>query len=267
MIDWNNFYTWHLVMPPSRPDVYQLMRIRLLMQGIDRSLPIGILGSTPEFRDMCYELGFKNVHIFEKNISFYMNTREMMIYPDAVEKLIKGDWINTLSQYKNYFSVILSDLTMGNIMYEYRDVFYEGINNALRTDGIFIDKVLIHNHFLKVSDLICEYAQKPLNLQTANLFNCQMIFCSELVEEMGMVDTSEIYTHLRKIKERKWMQPLLELTKKITPEGCTWYYGKERNVIEKSYLSHFKMLYCWEEPNNSPYYTFARHYLLGKSTQ
>lgn len=267
MIDWNNFHTWQLVMPPSRPDILQLMRIRLLLRGMDRNYPIGILGSTPEFRDVCHEMGFMKIYVFDKNTEFYEGTKKLMAYPDAAENLVVGDWIETLPQYKNYFSAIISDLTMGNIDYEHRDVFYEGINRALALDGIFIDKVLMHDYFLKVSDLISAYAKKPLNLLTANYFNCQMLFCSELIKEKKIVDTSAIYMYLSKRKDVRRLYPLLELTKKVTPEGCIWYYGIERSIAEKSYLLHFNLLNCWDEPDYSPYYTFVHHYLLGKKMQ
>ena len=54
MLDWNSFNTWHLVLPPSRPDHLQLNRISDALTNKNKNQPIAILGSTPEFRDLCH---------------------------------------------------------------------------------------------------------------------------------------------------------------------------------------------------------------------
>lgn len=264
MIDWNSFHTWQLVMPPSRPSEEQIMKIRLLIKEVERTLPVAVLGSTPEFRDLYQEMGFKKIYIFDKNRNFYLNSKSLMKYMPENETLIGGDWLETIPECKTEFAVILSDLTMGNIEYDKRDAFYTAINRALRQDGIFIDKVLMHDFFLNVESLLTAYEHKPLNLKTANEFNCEMLFCSQLLQARKIIDTTEIYTYLASRKEYPWLEKLLELTKKVTPEGCVWYYGKERKEIEPLYINHFKLLNKWEEPIDSPYYLFVHHYLLTK---
>lgn len=262
MIDWNSFNTWHLVMPPSRPDEMQLSRISILIENFDRQMPVAVLGSTPEFRDLYHKMGFKNIYVFDKNIIFYNSMKQLMTYAKCNEQFICGDWLDTLPQYSNKFSVILSDLTLGNLNYDVRDRFYSYINKALSWEGIFIDKILIHDHFLNVEQLLQAYEKKPLNLKTANYFNCQMLFCSQLIQINEMVDTTQIYQYLGSLHQYAWLPKLLELTKKITPSDCIWYYGREAKDITTLFQYHFNILAVWEEPVDSPYYFFAHHYLF-----
>ena len=66
---WDRIADWHLVLPPSRPDVLELRRIRAVIDKLERGTSIGILGSTPEFRDLVAEMGFVNVFVFDKNLA------------------------------------------------------------------------------------------------------------------------------------------------------------------------------------------------------
>ena len=264
MTNWNAFDSWNLVLPPSRPSWDQLKNIHIAIDNIKRDMPVAVLGSTPEFRDLFRNLGFKNVYIFEKNMEFYTKMKKLMATDGNNEILIEGDWLDTISQYSNFFSVILSDLTMGNIPYNYRQDFYKSINNSLDKRGKFIDKILTHDFFNNFDCLIYEFSRKPLNIWTANEFNCRMLFCSELVHKEKMVNTTDIYYYLNKRVKEKWMQELLKLTKLITPEEGIWYYGKLRNEVEQDYLRCFTVKIINNEPLASPYYMYARHYYFEK---
>lgn len=264
MTDWNSFNTWHLVLPPSRPSYEQLKRIQMVISDVSRDLPVAILGSTPEFRDLLRHLGFNKIYIFEMNLIFYEKMKDLMVYDTSREIVIQGDWLTSLPQYKDFFSVILSDLTMGNLPYESRKSFYKYLNEALQKDGIFIDKILTHDYFYNVEQLIYDYSSQPLNLYTANLFNCKMLFCSELIAKTEIINTTEIYDFLKNKVGEGWMDNLLELTELITPKGGIWYYGRRRIQVEQDYLSQLSLKMVWDEPEYSPYYLYARHYFFKK---
>ena len=67
---WELMRTWQYVLPPSRPDVQDLEVIRRQLAQVDRLAEIGVLGCTPEFRDLLHELGFEQVVILERSTSF-----------------------------------------------------------------------------------------------------------------------------------------------------------------------------------------------------
>src|SRR5437868_2050771 len=107
---WALMEHWDLVLPPSRPSAHQLARIQRQIADIDRSEPVAILGSTPEFRDLLFENGFHDIYILERNLKFLTAMSEMRIYQNT-EHMIEGDWLDTLPTFKTKFALILSDLT------------------------------------------------------------------------------------------------------------------------------------------------------------
>ena len=194
MVDWNQIgMSWTLVLPPSRPEALELARIRAIATKLDRTEAVAVLGSTPEFRDLLAELSFENVTVLDKNPKFYQAMSEYRIYRNR-ETLVEGDWMDTLSGHADHFSLILSDLTSGNVPYAGRPQFYEQIHNALVPGGYFVDKNLTNESpAVTVEEIKSKYITLPLNLQTVNYFSCEAIFCSTIPEELGVVETSEIY--------------------------------------------------------------------------
>lgn len=265
MDSWNLMNKWHLVLPPSRPSCLQLSRIRNQISDLPKSCNVAVLGSTPEFRDLLFECGFTNIYIFERNLDFYKQMTEDRVY-DNKEILIKGDWLNTLEKYPRSFHVILSDLTSGNIPYESRGSFYSSITKSLERGGFFFDKVLIHDiPNLLVSELECKYDRLPLNLLTVNHFNCEMLFCSELLEINQKVDTTLFYQLLdTKIKSRKVLRFVQECKNIITPIGFTWWYGRSWNDLKKTYCVELEPCNVVDEEESSPYFLRAKHFTLRK---
>src|SRR6266436_7110597 len=196
MDTWDQMQTWNLVLPPSRPSAMQLARIASNIGDLDKTAPIAVLGSTPEFRDMLHEQGFRQIYVLERNVTFHRAMSQLRIYQNP-EKLVEGDWRQTLQNYKGVFTLILSDLTMGNIPYDDRSMFYDLVTGALRKGGLFCDKVLTHEGAnLSVNKLIEKYALLPLNLLHINYFSCEMLFCSELLDIKEQVDSSLFYSIL-----------------------------------------------------------------------
>jgi hypothetical protein len=152
------------------------------MDAIPRDLPVAILGSTPEFRDLLHESGFREIFVFERNSAFYDAMSRSRVH-DNQEMFVQGDWTTTLSQHRGKFAVILSDLTSGNVPYEQRAKFYADLESALLVGGVFCDKVLTHSiPTLAIAPLSEKYERLPLNLVHINHFSSEMLFCSELID-------------------------------------------------------------------------------------
>lgn len=265
MDSWNFMKKWHLVLPPSRPSILQLSRIREQISCLPKSVNVAVLGSTPEFRDLLFECGFTNIFIFERNIDFFNQMTTERVF-DNKEQFIRGDWLSSLNDHPLSFHLILSDLTSGNIPYESREHFYSSISKSLVKDGLFIDKALTHGiPNLVVSDLEKKYNQLPINLITINHFNCEMLFCSELLDIDQKVDTTFFYQFLEeKITSRRVLRFIQECKDKITPSGFTWWYGKRWNCLQKTYCVGLESIKVFEEEETSPYYLRAKLFLLRK---
>lgn len=159
----------------------ELDRISTLLVRYSPSSPVAVLGSTPEFRGSLRLFGFINIYIFHNNARFHRQVSELCPLAKN-ETIIEGDWLETISKYKNKFSVVLSDLTIGNIPYTDRVLFYNIIYDALNTDGCFIDKILCHPiEHISLEIIEREFCRPEINLHTINNFNCMALFCSDLL--------------------------------------------------------------------------------------
>ena len=261
---WDHIDTWELVLPPSRPSKKHLGFIKRILKDIATDKPIAVLGCTPEFRDVLFELGFSNCYYIDNNEHAVSVMNSLRIYP-ASDKLIQGDWIEVLGKYKNHFQVILSDLTSGNIPYEKRELFYERITSSLTKRGLFIDKVLTHQKKKKkLIDLQNKYLRLPLNLQTINYFSCDFLFNSELLDLDQTVNSSLFYDILEKKYKNQRIKKLMKLCTKITPRNCIWWYGKPWGELKRSYCTKMKQSNLFEEEVSSPYYNGLKYILNQK---
>ncbi len=254
MSTWDKVITWDLVLPPSRPSAYHLNQIRKSIIDVDRRRPVAVLGSTPEFRDMLHEEGFGSIYVFDNNVDVYEMMSKLRVYSN-VEQLIEGDWLQTIPTFTDFFPLILSDLTMGNVAYEKRASFYEYITDSLCPSGQFIDKVLTHpESHITVTDLARKYERLPLNLLHINGFSCEFFFCSELLEISELLDTANFYNILGKELKHGRLKCFLEQCTKITPIDCIWYYGKRWDILRPAYCPKLRTMSISEDEVQSPYY-------------
>lgn len=258
---WSRMSGWEVVLPPSRPDALDLARIRSITGGLDRAKPVGVLGSTPEFRDLLHEVGFQRVLVFERNLE-HLKRMTRLRYFDSEETVVEGDWLKTLRAVDGELSLLLSDLTAGNIEYSRRAEFYDAITKALGPGGMFIDKNLTNPEgLLSIAAIRKKYELLPLNLLTANHFSCDAIFCSELQQEVELVDTSTIYRALEAALPGRRFARLIEAAHAITPENCVWYYGRSWGTLAQEYCQDLRMLARHDLTANQPYHKRAFQYL------
>ena len=241
MSNWDNMLQWEVVLPPSRPTEEELNRIVKEISHYDKKLPVAVLGSTPEFREILHRLNFSNIYIFEKSIDFYNQMSELLPgYASENEQFILGNWLETLPIYPRRFQFVLSDLTMGNLPYEDRYSFYDSIYSSLVPGGVFIDKVLAFDFPVpSLEDLFRKYEDLPINLRTINDFSSEVLFCSELVMEKQMVNSTQFYKIIREGNYSEKIKMFAEKAKMITPEGFIWYYGKSWDELSTDYLSKY----------------------------
>lgn len=258
---WDNIMSrWEYVLPPSRPSSQELDRIKSCLIHYNKDEPVGVLGSTIEYRDLLYELGFLKIFVFENNIHYYASLNEWKVYPIDRENIVCGDWINTISEYKGFFNVLLSDLTMGNISYDKRDSFFGSIYESLKENGLFIDKVLTNElELITLNDIEKKYSSTIVNLRTVNNFSCEALFCSELLK-CEIVDTSHFYDTLRRrFRNNNRLMRFIDKAHLITPEDCIWYYGKDWSHLKNSYFSLYQESKLYEDEITSPYFGRLKH--------
>ena len=262
MIVWSVMRHWDLVLPPSRPSRRELEHVAEIARHVPRKEPVAVLGSTPEFRDCLHELGFGDVVVLERDLSFLRSVSRLRVYSNR-ETIVHGDWLETLGDHRGEFALILSDLTMGNVAYERREEFYSLVADALTERGIFYDKVLTHGETgLDVGRLIDKYRQLPLNLLHVNHFSCEMVFCSEIITRAGIVDTTRVYDTVAGLGGGPRIAAFLEATQRITPRDLRWYYGRPWRIVEPTYCRGLARVSVSEDAAESPYYGFLKLFVM-----
>ena len=263
---WDIMRDWDLVLPPSRPSAYQLNLLKQVCADISRQAPIVVLGSTPEYRDIFCECGFTNITVIDRNPKFFRAMSELRVY-DNKERFLEGDWLDILPQHQLEFALIVSDLTSGNIPYEDRLFFYNALSGALACGGVFFDKVLTHpGSLLSVTSLIEKYMRLPVNIATINNFSCEMLFCSELLDIAGIVDSTAFYEHLDGVIQNPRVRRFVSDAKLITPTGCTWWYGRRWSELSRDYCPSLAQVSCWDEEPTSPYAGRLKYFCCKKET-
>lgn len=264
MDTWDLIRNWDLILPPSRPSASQLTRIKSALANVDRSMPVAVLGSTPEFRDLLFECGFTSIHVLERNLNSFAAMSAMRVHENQ-ETLIQGDWLNTLPLFGDTFGVILSDLTSGNVPYQSRAAFYSALTNSLIRNGIFCDKVLTHPvEHIPLAALLQKYENLPLNLFHINHFSCEVFFCSDLLEIKRLVDSSLFYSILDRDCKSRRIAAFARETRRLTPPECIWWYGERWELLEGDYCPMLRLRSCDEDEASSPYYGRLRYFTLVK---
>jgi hypothetical protein len=164
-----------------------------------------------------------------------------------------------LFTFEGKFDIILSDLTSGNIPYAERYKFYNGINTSLSAGGIFIDRILTKPiSFIDLNYLIDKYSNLEINNKTVNSFNCEMLFCSTLLDnKRSIIKTSLFYDTLCSLNVPR-ITEFVKACYSITPRDCVWWYSK--NWIEElmTYERFFSLKKIYDEPKTSEYYGRAK---------
>lgn len=261
---WDEVVDWHLVLPPLRPSAEQLDRIRARVQGLDRSLPVGVLGSTPEFRDMLAEERFARVYVFERSAASYARMSRLRLRRSP-EQLVEGDWLDGLATVRGELGLLLSDLTSGCVPYERHAELYACITTALRPAGLFIDKVLaLEPPLVALDALVARYATRPLNVLYVNQFVVEAFFCSELLERLRLLDASRLRAALHAhARDSRW-RAYVALSRGCLPSGAVWYYGRPWSELSRHYCPELRRVAVEPDEPASPAQRWLRHYTFVK---
>ena len=251
---WNRVTEWTKVLPPSRPSREHMNWFRKELQTQNPEGRIGILGSTPELRDLVGKLGFRRLDVLERDMEFCARMTKLRT-GSSKENFVEGDWRETLLARKGRYTALLSDLTGGNIPYEEREEFYKTVARALDDKGVFLDKCLTHpGPHECLDELLEEYEWQPVNWETVNRFNCEIFFCSTLLDRSERVDTTDFYRTLRERPNGENVRRILQMMLQVTPEGMMWYYGRRWKEIKDMYEKHFVAKETLQEKEGSPYH-------------
>jgi hypothetical protein len=237
---WGSEFHWENVLPPSRPSLQQLQHLGLVIEHVPRDVPVAVMGSTPEYRDLLALHGFPDVTVIDLSPSFY-HSMSLLRSTRSAEHFDESDWSAHFARTPGRYGLVLSDLTSGNIPYESRGVYYRNIRLALRRGGIFFDKILLHQRPLRsIRSLVQLFSRLPITAMTLNYFNCSALFTSEILGG-GLLDTSRAYEQLRASSSNDHWRRFVSANESITPRDRVWYYGRRYRSLSDVYAGEFQI--------------------------
>ena len=264
-VNWSTYSTWDLVLPPNRPSEYLLQCLKLALTASEKIETVCILGSTPEYRLACHELNIPNVTIIDKSEEF-SNYCDSLSVSNSRENKIFGDWIEILPQFTDNFDAVLSHLTHGNIHFNHRVSFFNAIRKSLRPDGLLIDYIFQpQNSGYTIDNIINLFKERLPNIRTYNDFNCMAIFQSDLIKQLGLVDTNAIYKYLNNMISNDHIKLIIEGTKKITPPNNTWFYAFDKPPHIYNYFDGYTKIATLPEDVCSPFHNAGVLSILRKT--
>ncbi|MGA5078770.1 hypothetical protein ACPC37_14365 [Streptomyces griseoincarnatus] len=239
---WKFHIDWWSMLPPGRPTRKELSFIRECAHSLDASSAL-IMGSTPEYRDLCHELGIADVLVIDHSRSFHYHVSQQRVYHGTGEQVLFGRWQDLIPKFHDRFDLVLGDLVSGNVPYGERRALYASVCRSLTEEGLFIEKILTNRFgYQTLSCLMARYADAPINLDSVNRFANDFFFSSELVEKAHMVNVADIVRQLRKhFQGNVRLNRLLDASSKVVPPSGVWYYGRPWVEMEKEYRKIFRV--------------------------
>jgi hypothetical protein len=235
---WYTPIDWWYMIPPGRPGRNHLDLVQEFSKEAESAL---ILGSTPEFRDLCSENSIEDVHVIDCSPRFHEHVSKQCIYPHPNETVIFESWQRAIPALSRKFDLVLGDLISGNVPYDERCEMYCSINNLLTPDGVFIERILTNRDgYRPLAELDQLYQQEPANLATVNKFANDYFFTSELTSKAGTVDASMLRTRLQsRFVGNPRLEWLLDRSTLVVPPHGFWYYGKPWNELAPMHAENF----------------------------
>ncbi|KKW43009.1 MAG: hypothetical protein UY92_C0001G0023 [Candidatus Magasanikbacteria bacterium GW2011_GWA2_56_11] len=132
---------WGIFLPPARPSLSELVVIETRLFERKKNNPglrVGILGSTPEYRDLCqtYAIDYRCVDYRQDNFD---TLGRHLLHPDGAERLIVSDWRKM--EFPGQIDVWLGDLATTVTPVSDHRVMFENIRAHSRPGAEVILKV------------------------------------------------------------------------------------------------------------------------------
>ena len=131
---------WSGMQFPVRPSPEEIRLCYELLTPFRRGNLL-ILGSTPELRDIGFEMGM-HVTCADINPDMLHGMKQLMKNPNEKEKLVECNWLS-LPFAQQSFSVVAGDHSNNIIPFKEFATFYTNVRRVLKADGVFINHVVV----------------------------------------------------------------------------------------------------------------------------
>ncbi len=245
---WEKYYT-----PPGRPSKeaikYYIKFAKLATKNLKTKRAL-VLGSTPELRDLLFELNFE-VTIIDVNMEMILAMSELTKHKNPDEVIVRASWTE-MPLDSDYYDIVLGDIVLSNIPEKKQEQFLKEIRRVLKKKGYWITKIeVIPNDWVveKFDVRLKQYEKLPELRNTAmELFCC--LHNDAWDPKTQIIDTSKTrdWIDKYKIKEGIYKHPNKKITKYLNDTWEMWkpfekkWAVKYEKDIEKQISSYFEII-------------------------
>lgn len=157
---------WGLFLPPARPSLSELVVFEtylLRAKKRARSFRSAILGSTPEYRDLCQTYGADYCCIDYRQDNF-VALRDFLLHKDTQNRLIVSDWRNM--RFPERFDFFMGDLVTTVTSVQDHEAVFRNIRAHCRPEAVVMLKVPLRstNRRLSHQEIFRRYRERLSHL-------------------------------------------------------------------------------------------------------
>lgn len=142
--DWSDkgdkfVHHWRYYEAPARPSPSDIEFIKKKILEKGKKARILILGATPEYRNLCGELGIPMILIDFSRYNYEYLAREVKNRPKEI--FVEGNWLTAVLHEK--FDIILADNVINVLMKKDIKKLFLNVRKMLKKDGLFMPRIYV----------------------------------------------------------------------------------------------------------------------------
>ncbi len=229
---------WKKFPSPARPSFTEVAIVKKYLRFTylekRKRLKVLILGSTPEFRDMCNGV-FASVFCMDINPKTYEALTLLVKNKNKKEKYINANWLSYRTDQR--FDFIMGDNVTGVLpLAQYKD-FFANMTNLLIKDGFMVIRAQVQNEdfSIKPEESLRNYRKiykkQGVNLYTATFNNLSIYYLSQKKPEISI---AYLQHRLVKLHKKKLLSDgeFKELSFYYTATSLTLSIPKEKFLLD-----------------------------------
>ena len=228
---------------PSKSDLMIYRRYWHQIFGKEIGVKALVLGSTPQLRDLLYELRAE-VTIIDINFEMSLAMTELLkkAKPDR-EVWIKANWLNNPLA-DNYFDVILGDVVLENVPTPLQPKFFQQLRKILKPGGFWLAKFEVVPDDWQIWPLektLAYYAHLPYRANRFEELYCHLLADTFDSGKVDSVSSARIFKRIKKYyKNNQWHHPdkkvqrlLRQMWQMWRPFDKVWSQARASTIKQK----------------------------------
>lgn len=251
---------WKIMPPPARPSRDEVSIFEKYLQNYfqenGNKIKVLILGSTPEFRDLCNRSSF-DVTCMDINKPIYESLTLLQKSVNEKEKFIHANWLTFKTKQK--FDVIIGDVPTAMFPTRFYKQFFQNMFDHLDKNGRLIIRVPYQNPEFNVSpkeifkNYRSIYKKRGFDIYTATFTYLALYY---LNKHKSGVSLSLLYDRIKELYKQKIVSKSeFEESRKYYENLTLWLYyptdkfldkvvGKYFTYVAKEYSLDYPLSFC-----------------------